>query len=64
MTNGMICTINRTKNARDRVEDHRVEDHRVEDHRVEDHRGEDPPASLAAEDTSFFDIMHKARPVI
>jgi hypothetical protein len=49
MTSGMICTINRTKNARDRVEDHRVEDHRVEDHRGGDH-----PANLGAGDTSFF----------
>ena len=44
MTSGMICTINRTKNARDRVEDHRVEDHKGEDH----------PANLGAGDTSFF----------
>ena len=49
MTNDMICTINPMKDVPDKVEDR---------------RGEDPRASLAAEDTNFFDIMYKARSVI
>ena len=48
MTNGMICTINRTKNARDRVEDHKVED---------------LPANLVAGDTKFL-RLRKARSAI